>query len=219
MARTRQRALVRGLISPHGALLYASILGLLGFALVALFVNWQVVLIGLVGFIDYIALYGLAKRRSVHGTVVGSISGAAPIVAGYVAVTNRFDVACLLLFVILVAWQMPHFYAIALYRANDYAQANIPVLPLKAGIDRTRQQIMAYIGLFIIANAMLTVLGYTGYVYLAVMTLIGIIWLGRGLRQQFDAATAAQWGRQMFLFSLIAILTLSVMLSVGAKLA
>jgi protoheme IX farnesyltransferase len=65
----------------------------------------------------------------------------------------------------------------------------------------------------------LTVLGYTGYVYLAVMTLIGIIWLGRGLRQQFDAATAAQWGRQMFLFSLIAILTLSVMLSVGAKLA
>ena len=218
MARTKQRALVSGVISVRSALLYASVLSVLGFTLVVLFVNTRVVLVGLVGFIDYIALYGLAKRRSVHGTVVGSISGAAPIVAGYVAVMNRFDMAALLLFVIMVAWQMPHFYSIALYRAKDYAKASIPVMPLKKGLDQTRLQVMIYIGLFIIANCLLTTLGYTGYIYLLVMTFIGCLWLRQGFKQRFEMAAAAQWGRSMFFFSLIVVLVFSIMLSVGAEL-
>jgi protoheme IX farnesyltransferase len=213
MERTKQRALVLGTISARRALIGATILGIVGFAIIIVHTNWLVTLVGLIAFVDYIVFYGLSKRRSVHGTVVGSISGAAPVVAGYVAVTNRFDVGALLLFLILVAWQMPHFYAIALYRAKDYAKAGIPVLPLKSGLRQTKLQIQLYIGLFIAANILLSVSGHAGLVYAVVMTLVGLAWLRRSWRP-FTEATAETWGRQLFLFSLRVIMLLSLLLAI-----
>ncbi|MDE2589744.1 MAG: heme o synthase, partial [Patescibacteria group bacterium] len=131
MARTQKRALVTHAISPSHALVFATILGILGFLDLVVFTNGITFMIGLIGYIDYIVLYGLSKRKSIYGTLVGSISGATPIAAGYTAVTNRFDIAALLLFLIMVFWQMPHFYAIAIYRLKDYVAAGIPVLPAK----------------------------------------------------------------------------------------
>jgi protoheme IX farnesyltransferase len=218
MKRTQQRALVQGTVSGRSALIYATVLGILGFALILLFANVRVALVGLVGFIDYVVLYGYTKRQSVHGTIVGSISGAASVVAGYVAVTNRFDIGALLVFLLLVAWQMPHFYAIALYRSKDYGAAGIPVMPLKKGLAHTKTEIFVYIGLFVIVNILLTVYGYTGYVYLVVMTCISALWLAIGVRQPFSSSTAVVWGKQMFLYSLIVIVVLSFMLSVGGSL-
>ena len=88
--------------------------------------NWLVVITGLAGFFTYVVLYGmLSKRMSVHGTLVGSISGAAPIFAGYVAVTGSIDAAAVLVFLAIFFWQMPEFYSIAVYRRDEYARAGV----------------------------------------------------------------------------------------------
>ncbi len=214
MARTEKRALVSGKISARSALTYATALCVLGFATL-LYTNALVVVIGVVAFIDYVVLYGIAKRRSVHGTIVGSVSGAAPVVAGYVAVTNRFDWGALLLFFILVFWQMPHFYAIAMYRFKDYKAAGLPVLPVKKGMRAAKVQILVYVAGFIAANVLLVLSGYAGYSYLTGMTVLGLWWLWRGVGG-FRAKNDAAWGRGMFLFSLVVMLGLCAMLSVGS---
>ncbi len=217
MSRTKKRALVRGLISPRRAIIYATVLGVAGFLALALWVNWLVFGIGAVAFFDYVVLYGLAKRYSVHSTLVGSISGAAPVVAGCCAVTGRFDVGALLLFLILVLWQMPHFYAIAMYRFDDYEAAGLPVLTVKHGMKNAKLQIRLYIVAFIAASALLTVFGYIGFVYLVVMLGLGAawLWLAVGGPRSVDNA---RWARQIFRFSLIVILGLSLMLSTSSLL-
>lgn len=217
MARTKKRALPTGKISVRNALVFGAFLGLAGFATLALFVNWLVVLIGVIGYIDYIILYGYAKRKSVHGTLVGSISGSMPPVAGYCAVTGTFDTGALLLFLLLTAWQMPHFYSIAMYRHKDYKAAGIPVLPVVKGMQHTKVQILAYIVIFTAATLLLTPFGYTGWFYFVVMAALGLAWLRLALKG-FKAADDVSWARKMFGFSLIVTLTVAVMLPLGALL-
>jgi len=218
MARTRRRALAKGTIPGRDALAFGAVLGSLGFLILGLWVNALVFGIGVVAFVDYVALYGLSKRRSVHGTLVGSVAGAAPVVAGYCAVSGRLDGGALILFLILAAWQMPHFYAIAMYRFDDYKAAGLPVLPVKKGFRAAKIQIVLYVMAFITANILLSAFGYAGYVYLTVMTLLGLAWLWFGFKG-FSAADDKRWARQMFLYSLIIILALSAMLAVGSSLA
>ncbi len=217
MARTKKRAMVTGIIPVRNAIIYAVILGISGFLILALYTNALTVIIGVIGLFFYLVMYSVWKRLSVWGTMVGSVSGATPIVAGYTAVTNRFDVGAFLLFLILVLWQMPHFYAIAMYRLNDYKAAGLPVLPVKKGMRAAKLQIMLYIVAFIAASAMLTLFGYTGYTYLLIISLIGLAWLWRGL-EGIKTTDDKPWGRQMFFFSLIVILTFSVTLATGALL-
>ena len=218
MARTKKRALACGRVSGRNALIYASILGASGFILLAAFTNWLTVAIGLMGIVFYVIIYGFTKRHSVHGTLVGTISGATPPVAGYCAVTGRLDMGAILLFLILVFWQMPHFYAIAIYRAKDYAAAKLPVLPVVKGIRATKIQMLAYVLGFILVSAMLTVSGYTGYVYLATMMIVGLVWLWRSL-QGFGVSNDIVWARKMFGFSLVALLIFCLMISIDNVLA
>ena len=209
--------MVTGLISRRSALIFGSLLAFVGFGLLALGTNLLTMLLAFVGFGFYVVLYGAAKRRSVYGTLVGSVSGAIPVVVGYCAVTGRFDLGATLLFVILVLWQMPHFYAIAIYRLDDYASAKIPVLPITSGIRSTKVQILWYIAAFMVATASLSVLGYTGYIYLAVMTLVGLGWLRLAV-QGFRATNDRLWARGLFRFSLIVIIAFSIMISINAML-
>lgn len=217
MKRTKNRALVTGSISATAALVYAGVLATAGFALLALFTNTLTVLLGIVAAITYIVLYGITKRRSVHGTLVGSVAGALPPVAGYTSASNSFDTAALIIFVVLVCWQMPHFYAIAMYRMKEYAAANIPVLPIKQGMRATKIQIVIYTVLFLVAVSMLTISGYTGYTYLAVMLGLGLTWLYKQLKG-FNAPDDVRWARSIFFFSLFVLMAFSVMLAVGAPL-
>ncbi len=112
---------------------------------------------------------------------------------------------------------MPHFYAIAMRRQADYASAGIPVLPVVKGVHATKLQIVWYVALFIIANIAFTAVGYTGYIYLVVMTLAGGLWLVKGLRG-FRTETDEKWALKMFLFSLFILLLLCLMLAVGGLL-
>lgn len=215
MERTKQRALVSGSVAGKQALIFGSVLGLLGVIALGLFTNLITLCLGLFGFVAYVAVYGYYKRHSVHGTLIGTVSGAVPPVAGYVAVTNHLDSAAVVLFIILVFWQMPHFYAIAMYRHKDYAAAKLPVLPIVKGMSITKIQILLYILGFTVASTMLTLLGYCGYGYLAVSLMLGLTWLSYGIRE-FNKAEDRLWGRKMFLFSLIVILLLCLSISVDS---
>jgi protoheme IX farnesyltransferase len=216
MARTKKRALVMGDISGRSALIYATILGLLGAGILGMFTNILTLSLALLGFFFYVVVYSMFwKRRSVHGTVVGSISGAIPPVVGYCAVTNSFDVGAVILFLILVCWQMPHFYAIAIYRQKEYAEAGVPVLPIVKGIRATKIQIVAYIAAFIIATMALVVYIHMGVIYFLIMTVLGLMWLSRGM-QGFKTTDDAKWARKVFLFSLILITAFSVTISLDA---
>lgn len=214
MARTKRRPLAAGTISATNALIYAMLLGLVGSTILGAYVNLLTQLTALFGLFAYVVLYSVWKRKSHWGTVVGSISGAVPPVVGYVAVTDRLDLGALLLFLILVFWQMPHFYAIAVYRRDDYKAAGIPVLPLKKGALNVRLQMLGYILLFGLSCLALTVFGYSGYVFLAVMLAAAGYWLRAGLRG--SEAQADEWGRGMFRISLLVVTIFSVMLAINA---
>lgn len=212
MGRTKNRALAKGSISIPAAMIYGLILGIVGFLLMIVFTNLLTVIIGLIGFVDYIVFYGIAKRRSVHSTVIGSISGSMPIVAGYTAVTNRFDIGALVLFLVMTFWQMPHFYALAIFRLKDYANAGIPLLPIKKGIQITKVQMLLYVIAFFIATLLLTVYHLTGYIYLLVMGVIGLYWIWIEIKG-FKAHDPDRWAKSMFRFSLIALMVFCIMIS------
>jgi len=217
MSRTKKRALASGLISGNAALVYATVLGVFGFSLLALYTNALTVWLALFATAMYVIVYGIAKRRSPFGTVVGSVSGAMPPVIGYVAVMNSLDLGALLLFIILTLWQMPHFYAIAMYRHEEYAAAGIPVLPVKRGMRAAKRQIIAYIVSFIIAATLLNIFHYTGITYGVVMLALGGTWLAKGLKGLHHNDDVV-WARGMFFFSLIVLTVFCVLLSVDVLL-
>lgn len=219
MARTKKRPSVTGEVSGRNMVLFSATLGLLGAASLYAFTNLLVVIAAIIGFIVYVVFYGMwSKRMSVHGTLVGSISGAVPILAGYLAVSGSIDIGAVLVFTILFLWQLPEFYSIAVYRKDEYKAANVPVTSVTRGIKKTKTQIFVYTIAFVIATLLLTVYGYTGLVYTVVMALLGLYWtwLGyKGLRTKDNDA----WARQMFRFSLIVLLLFSLMISIDAYLA
>ena len=217
MQRTKSRALARNTIAGHHAIIYSIILAIAGFGVLAAFTNLLTVLVGVVGFVDYVVLYGWSKRKSVHGTLVGTIAGATPPVAGYVAVTNRLDAVACLLFLILVLWQMPHFYAIAIRRMDEYKAAKLPMMPIVKGVKSTKIQMIIYAAGFTAAIALLSLLDYVGMVYLVVMLVISWIWL-KLIASGFSAPNNQLWAKQVFLFSLLVLLAFSFMISIDTYL-
>lgn len=214
MKRTKLRATVTGEISAQNAVIYGVILGLAGFVLLGM-VSWTVVWLGIIAHFLYVVVYGFVKRRSVHGTLVGAIPGAMPPMAGYVAASGGFDTGAWLLFFIMVAWQMPHFYAIAIFRQKEYEAAQIPVLSAVRGVLATKRQMVLYISLFAILVLLLSYYGYTGVIFAVVMIALSFIWLTRmkwGVRTKDDN----RWARGMFGYSLKVLLIFCALLSIEA---
>ena len=221
MARTRARAVASGTVSAERAWSFAVLLGVSGLAVLGLWTNLLVVAIGVLGFIIYVWLYGaLSKRRSIHGTLVGSLSGAAPILAGYVAVRGHIDAGAILVFLALFFWQFPEFFAIAIYREQEYAAAGVPVITVMKGVPYTKWRIAVYALLFVISALLLTPLGYAGYTYLAVMALVCAWWLwlaAKGFRAAGEEQSNA-WARRMFHASINVLLIYSFLIAIGSLL-
>ncbi|MEO0442320.1 MAG: heme o synthase [Pseudomonadota bacterium] len=213
MERTRNRVLVKGIIPVGYALAFGTTLGLSGFLLMYFFTTAIALLMGLIGFGVYVGLYSLYfKRRSVYGTAVGSISGACPPVMGYCSVTGTFDMGALLLLGIFCIWQIPHSYAIAIYRFNDYRLANIPVLPLRNGIKATRKHITLHIIAFTLVCLLLTQQHYVGIVYAISMTVLGVYWIYITV-MEYREGKQREWGKKLFIFSIITICCFSMLIS------
>ncbi|HEX5394987.1 MAG TPA: UbiA family prenyltransferase, partial [Candidatus Saccharimonadales bacterium] len=144
--------------------------------------------------------------------LIGTVPGGASLVAGYTAVTGSLDRAAAILFVIMLAWQMVHFYAIAVYRLKDYSDAQLPVLPVKKGVKTTKKQVFAYTLLFLFSASLLTWEDYTGYVFLAAIIVVCAIWL-KSIVQ--DVPSDEQWGKGVFKASLSVLVVTSVLLALG----
>ncbi|HZE86866.1 MAG TPA: heme o synthase [Methylomirabilota bacterium] len=213
MQRTKNRALVKKIIPVRNAIVYGSFLGFLGFFLLVFYTNFLTAFVAFIGFFFYVVMYSIWKRRSIYGTIVGSVSGAVPPVVGYCAVINQFDIGALLLFLLLVFWQMPHFYAIAIFRADDYAAASIPVLPIKKGILTTKKHIVAYILAFLLTAISLTFFGYTSFLYLIVALGLSTTWFWFGVNG-FKKTDNKRWARKMFGMSLLVLTLLSLMITI-----
>lgn len=211
MTRTQSRPLATGAISEKNALIFAAVLGLIGTFALGVYTNLLTLAIALFGFFIYVVAYSFMKYRTTHATLLGSISGASPPLVGYCAVTGQIDLAGALLFAIVVLWQMPHFFAIAMYRFNEYSNAGIPVLPVKSGMRATKIQILIYTLLFILVAPLLTLYGYTGSLYLIGALFMGLAWLVLCI-QGFKAKNDKLWARKMFLFSLVVITVLSTLI-------
>ncbi|HJP95765.1 MAG TPA: heme o synthase [Candidatus Saccharimonadales bacterium] len=215
MERTKKRAIVSGQVPAQNALVFGIILGILGMMILVAYTNWLVVAIGAIGFVDYVVFYGmLSKRMSVHGTLVGSISGAMPILAGYVGAAGQIDLGAILVFAALFFWQMPEFYSIAIFRQKEYKAAHVPVISVVKGIDHTKREIAYYTVAFVLSTLLLSVHGSTGYIYFTIMAALGIYWIWLAIKGlQTDDSVA--WSRKMFHFSLIILLAYSFLISIA----
>jgi heme o synthase len=215
MARTKKRALVTGEVPARDAFMFAVVIGTAGFWILAQ-TNWLTFWISAIaGYTGYVALYDYAKRKSVWGTLAGTICGSASIVAGYTAATGKLDSAAFLLFAIMAAWQMAHFYSIAIYRLDDYKKAGVPVWPAKFGVSNTKAQIFFFIAAFIGANALLAVFGYVKYSYLITISAAGGYWYWHAVSGLTKKVDDTAWARRMFGISLNVLLVFAVVLAVG----
>ena len=211
MQRTCQRATVTGELALGHVLRFGVLLGIVGFSLLVWFTNMVALTFAAFGYLVYVGLYSLyMKRNSVYGTLVGSLSGAVPPVVGYCAVTGQLDGAALILLLMFSLWQMPHSYAIAIFRFKDYQAANIPVLPVAQGIDKAKLHIVFYIAVFAIVSAMLSLTGYTGIGFMTVSCITSFWWLVMALKGYRSDVNLLRWSRQVFGFSIVTILMLSV---------
>jgi len=214
MHRTRNRIIARRRMTPKTAIFYAAWLGVTGMALLWAATNLLSIGLVLFGFTVYVAVYSLyVKRRSIYGALVGSLAGAAPPLAGYCAVTNRFDMGAWILLLIFSLWQIPHCYAIAIFRLDDYAAAKIPVLPVKRGILATKKHIVGYVLIFTVATGMLTFFGYTGFGYLVAAIILGMAWLCMAC-SGFRTCDDGLWAKKLIVFSILSIFVLSIMMSI-----
>ncbi len=210
MQRTQNRAMVKKTVLPSVALVYAAVLGLTGFGLLWFFVNAYAFGFAMLGFVVYVVFYSLwTKRTTIHQTIVGSISGASPPVIGYVAVSQQFDLAALLIFLAYALWQMPHSWAIAIYRYEDYRNANIPILPVARNIRRTKIECLVYVVLFTAVLNGLYCFGYTNILFLMIFNVLCGYWIYLSI-VGFTVEDDQLWARKYFLYSVILITALSI---------
>lgn len=215
MERTKGRPLLTDAATGRQAVILGTLLGLAGTAILAVWTNFWVVGVGVAGWIVYVWLYGaLGKRKSVHGTLVGSVSGAAPILAGYVAVSSGIDMTAVLLFLILFFWQMPEFYSISIYRRAEYAKAGIPVSSVVRGVVATKHQIFVYTILTIACLLLLGVMPLASFTYFAVALALSARWLQLATEGLLTKDND-DWARRNFHYSLVVLVVFSVIISIN----
>ena len=167
MARTKNRPLPQGGLTRAQALIFALIIGAAAMYLLVAFVNVLTAALTFASLIGYAVIYTMyLKYATPQNIVIGGAAGAAPPVLGWTAVTGHVDPHALLLFLIIFAWTPPHFWALAIYRREEYAKAQIPMLPITHGVDFTRKQILLYTVLLTISTVLPFVTYMSGLVYL-----------------------------------------------------
>ncbi len=202
MQRTAKRQLVTGSIKIKNALIFALILGLIAFILLAVLTNLVVFLIGLIAFIFYVIIYGYFKRHSIYGTLIGTIPGAASLAAGYLTNSNHLTLVLGLLVLIMVFWQLAHFYAISIYRYDDYRQASLPVWSVIKGVIKTKNQIILNQLLLVIVSLMVGLFARQLRYFSLIFTLITLSWLIYSLLLA-SRYKIKLWAKKIFVSSLI----------------
>jgi heme o synthase len=182
MMRTRRRPLPSGQLSATGALAFAASLGLLSMLILALWVNWLTALLTLASLVAYSVLYTVwLKHATPQNIVIGGAAGAAPPVLGWAAVTNSVDPNALLLFLIVFTWTPPHFWALAIARRAEYANARIPMLPVTHGIAFTCTSIVLYTMLLALITLLPYFTGMSGLPYVVGASALNVLFGQKGV--------------------------------------
>jgi len=183
MQRTRGRPLPRGQVTSVSTLVFAGFVGGLGLLLLYRFVNPLTMWLTLATFVGYAVIYTvLLKPATPQNIVIGGASGAMPPVLGWAAVTDSVPPEALLLFLIIFAWTPPHFWALALYRTQDYARAGLPMLPVTHGAAYTRLQIVLYTVVLVLVTMLPYIIRMSGVIYLVAALALGGVFLAYAIR-------------------------------------
>ena len=206
MQRTAGRPIPRGYVAPEEALTFGTILALGSVATLGLVINWVAasLLAFTIGF--YVLVYTMwLKRRTPQNIVIGGAAGAFPPMIGWAAATGSVSLDSVTLFLIIFLWTPPHFWALALYRTRDYARAGVPMLPVVAGQDETRKQIVIYAALLLPVGLAPTVVGLAGGLYAVVAMGLGGIFLALALAlyRTREGRAADHAARRLFAFSIL----------------
>ena len=173
MTRTKHRPVSEGKVSPINALLFAFALGVTGLGILVIVANLLTALLTFASIIGYAVIYTLyLKRATPQNIVIGGLAGAAPPLLGWVAVTNTIDPFALLLVAIIFAWTPPHFWALCIAKKEDYATADVPMLPVTHGDEYTRLQMLLYTILMVLVTMLPYLSGMSGVLYLLGVTII-----------------------------------------------
>jgi heme o synthase len=202
MARTRWRPLPRGELTSLQTLVFASVIGIAGLLVLYLMVNALTMWLTLVTFLGYAIVYTvLLKPATPQNIVIGGASGAMPPVLGWAAVANDVAPEALLLFLIIFAWTPPHFWSLALYRAKEYAEAGLPMLPVTHGGKYTRLQIVLYTLALFAVSLLPYAIRMSGWLYLVAAIALGGIFIGYAvlLYRRYSDALA----RRTFRYSIV----------------
>jgi heme o synthase len=201
MSRTSWRPLPQGELTTAQTLVFSGVLGGAGLWLLFHFVNALTMWLTLATFVGYAVIYTLVlKPATPQNIVIGGASGAMPPVLGWAAVTGEVTTEALLLFLIIFAWTPPHFWALALYRTEDYARAGVPMLPVTHGRKYTQLQVLLYTLVLFAVSLLPYVIRMSGLLYLAAATLLGALFLGYALRIYFAYSDAV--AQKTFRFSI-----------------
>jgi protoheme IX farnesyltransferase len=205
MARTAARPIPRGRVTADEALAFGSVLSVMSVVTLGVLVNWVAGALLALTIAYYIFFYTMwLKRRTPQNIVIGGAAGSFPPMIGWAAVTGSVSIESVLLFLIIFMWTPPHFWALALYRCRDYERVGVPMLPVVAGPDETRRQILLYSLLLVPLAVTPYFIGLGGIVYAATSVVLGAIFLHLAvkvwrIREGREADHAA---KQLFGFSI-----------------
>ena len=202
MRRTQGRPLPAGQVEPERAALFGLLLGVGGFVFLNLTVNLLAAALTIAAFAFYVFVYTLLlKRNTSLNIVIGGAAGAMQPVIGWAAVTGDISLSAVVMFAIVTAWTPPHFWALSLNYAGDYKRAGIPMLPVVAGPDETRRQILLCSVVLVVTSLLLTTIGVAGYVYLASAAILGAGFLYYAVRLWRDGV--ARNSMALFRYSML----------------
>lgn len=174
MARTAKRPLATGELTPRQVFVYATVLGVISMLILALLVNVLTAVLTFAGLIGYAVIYtAFLKRATPQNIVIGGLAGAVPPVLGWTAVTGHVDPYALLLCLIIFIWTPPHFWALAIFRREDYSRAHVPMLPVTHGVEYTRWHILFYTILLVLVTLLPYLTGMSGLFYLGGAVVLG----------------------------------------------
>lgn len=213
MARTFNRPVTKGKISPKRALIFAFVLGVAGYVCLELWVNRLTAVLTLASLVGYAVIYTMyLKRATPQNIVIGGLAGAAPPLLGWTAVTGEIHSYALLLILIVFTWTPPHFWALAIHRVKDYAKAEIPMLPVTHGVEFTKTSVLLYTLLLTIVCLLPYLTGMSGVIYLAISSVLnaGFIYYAWKLKYACEDTTAMK----TFGFSIFHLMVLFVALLV-----
>jgi heme o synthase len=204
MARTARRPIPAGRIQPGEALGFGMTLAVGAVVTLGLLVNWVAASLLAFTIFFYIVIYTMwLKRMTPQNIVIGGAAGAFPPMIGWAAATGEIGLESVLLFLIIFVWTPPHFWALSLYRAGDYAKAGVPMLPVVAGPAETRRQILLYTLVLAPLGATPWLFGYSGAIYAATSLAAGAVMVGLAWRVRSEEGQGERAAKRLFAFSLL----------------